>query len=108
MWNIIIPINKPVKYTHIIFSSYYELSRTSTRQRWKRGVGVFHWGRQINKELYEAVPTSKSWNLKVALGGNARLPDKVGLVVSGSDAGIFAAASSSLDSWYSYLNGTAI
>lgn len=44
------------------------------------------------------MPTSKSWNLKVALGGNAGLPDKVGLVVNGSDAGIFAAASSSLDS----------
>lgn len=70
------------------------------------------WGlslREANKQgALWAVPTSKSWNLKVALGGNARLPDKVGLVVSGSDAGIFAAASSSLDSWYSYLNGTAI
>lgn len=34
--------------------------------------------------------------MKVALGGNSRLPDKVGLVVNGSDAGIFAAASSFL------------
>lgn len=35
-----ITISKPVKYTHIMFSSYYELSRNDTIQGWEKGVWV--------------------------------------------------------------------
>lgn len=62
----------------------------------KKEFGLFYWRRQIKKELHKQCQLQE---LKVESSiGNARLTDKFGTVVSGSDAETFAAASSSPDS----------
>lgn len=72
----------------------------------EKGSGFFYWGRQINKELHKLFHLQK---LKLeGSTGNARLTDKFGIVVSGSDAGtlqllLVPRLLIFLLKWYSYL-----